>query len=82
MQNTFCKLPPLPKLRGQGADIFPPFSPVRWLTCEEAAPILRMSSERGLYKYIKAGRLKASWVGRQWLISEIDLQTFIQSCAE
>lgn len=45
------------------------------LTLKETAKILRVS-ERTVMRYLKAGKLKASKVGR-WRIKESDLEKFL-----
>jgi excisionase family DNA binding protein len=66
-----------PKPLPMGAPQFPPFSPVVWYTAEEAATLLRVT-ERGIGRFIRRGRLKGSWVGRRWLISNHNIEAFLQ----
>ena len=78
--TTFAGLIPggLPALP-QGRDQFPPFSPERLYTAKEAATYLKVT-ERTLYHFItdeRPNKLKASWVGRQWLVAEGSLRDFI-----
>ncbi len=68
---------PLPLLPGQGADAFPPFSAERLLTSDEAAAYLRVEP-RTLCRFITTGKLKASRVGRAYLIAESSLTTFLK----
>lgn len=76
--QNHCQLPQLPTLP-MGKDNFAPFSTERLFTTEEAAAYLRVG-ERALAKFItgdRANKLKASWIGRRWIISEGNLQAFI-----
>jgi excisionase family DNA binding protein len=50
--------------------------PVKLLTIEEVAEILRVSS-RSVTRYIESGKLKASKIG-VWRIKEDDLNVFLQ----
>jgi excisionase family DNA binding protein len=79
-KQTYCQLPALPLITGQGADQFAPFSPERerLFNSMEAAEYLRCTP-RTLCSFITAGKLKASWVGRQYLVSESRLKAFLNS---
>jgi excisionase family DNA binding protein len=71
---------PLPPLPGQGTDNFAPFSSDRLLTTEEAAALLRVEP-RTLAKFItsdRPNRLKASFIGRRWIILESSLRDFVK----
>jgi len=70
MQNTFSKLPPLPTQN-------PPSTPLIWYSADEAASLLRVT-ERSIGRFIKRGRLKGSWVGRRWLISNLAIENFLK----
>jgi excisionase family DNA binding protein len=75
---TYSTLPPLPSLT-MGADQFAPFASERLFTAEEAAEYLKVEV-RTLCKFItsdRANKLKASWVGRRWLITESALRNFL-----
>lgn len=50
-----------------------------YYTTEDAAEVLHMSV-RQIREYIKQGRIKASKVGRAYLISEENLKGFVESC--
>jgi hypothetical protein len=79
IQPTYCQLPPLPLIAGQGRDNFAPFSAERLYTTDEAASYLKVGP-RALAKFITGDRpnkLKASWVDRHWLIAESSLRNFI-----
>jgi excisionase family DNA binding protein len=54
------------------------FNPERLYTSEEAAAYLRVEP-RTLCKFITSGKLKASWVGRAYLVEESSLKTFLKS---
>jgi excisionase family DNA binding protein len=79
---TYSTLPPLPTLPGQAADSFPPFTPVpviqKLYTVPEVGQYLRMG-ECPIYKAIAEGRLIASWVGRQHLVSESNLAAYVKA---
>ena len=49
---------------------------VKLLTIKETAKILRVS-ERTIFRYIKAGKLKASKIGH-WRIKESDLNNLLR----
>ena len=57
------------------------FVPEKWLTSSEAAEFLHVG-ERAVGKYVGSGQLKASWVGRRWLIALRDAEAFIRSKAQ
>jgi excisionase family DNA binding protein len=64
-----------------GQDQFQPFGSERLFTTEEAAAYLRVEV-RTLAKFItsdRANKLKASWIGRRWIISESALRSFIKA---
>jgi excisionase family DNA binding protein len=74
---SFTKLPPIPVIKDQGVDPFPAFVAVeRLFNTAEAAAYLRVQ-KRTIGKFIAAKRLKASWVGRSWLIPESALRSFV-----
>jgi excisionase family DNA binding protein len=79
--DIFTNFTPVGKQRlQQGADNFAPFSSDRLLTAEEASAYLHIQP-RTLSKLITGGRankLKASFVGRRWLVTESSLREFIQ----
>jgi excisionase family DNA binding protein len=66
---------PLPALPGQE---FQPFPPERLYDSREAAQYLRCKP-RSIGKFINAGKLRASLVGRQFLISESNLKSFLEA---
>ena len=47
-------------------------------TIEEVAKILKLSTE-SIRRYLKSGTLKGSRLGRQWRISEEDLNKFFEN---
>jgi excisionase family DNA binding protein len=70
-----------PKTLTMGAPQFPPFSANRLFTAAEAGAYLKVEP-RTLCKFITGERehkLKASFVGRQWLISEAALLDFVSA---
>jgi len=67
-----------PKPLPMGAPQFQPFFLVAGHTCEEAATILRVTP-RGLGRFIRRGRLQASFVGHRNLVSEYNLQEFLRA---
>lgn len=73
---------PLPPIPNQGQDQFKPFSAERLYTVPEAAAYLRVEN-RTIGKFItdesRANKLKASWVGRRWLITESALCEFVDA---
>jgi len=52
----------------------------RLLNTAEAAAYLRVQ-KRTIGKFIASNRLKASWVGRSWLIPESALRSFVDAQA-
>lgn len=72
--NSSVPLPTLP----QGADAFQPFEPEQWLTVEEVAAQTRVG-KAGILTFIKSGELKASFLGRKYLVSRSDLQQFVSN---
>jgi hypothetical protein len=76
----FASPVPLPVLSGQGAPQFAPFSAERLFTMQEAAAYLKVEP-RTIGKFItddsRANKLKASWIGRRWIVSESALRTFV-----
>lgn len=50
----------------------------KYLTTDEVCETLKVSM-RTLYRYLEGGKLKASKVGKRWLITEADLKAFIES---
>jgi excisionase family DNA binding protein len=79
---TYSTLPPLPTLRGQAADGFPPFTPApvieKLYTVSELGDYLRMGP-RPLYAAIQEGKLKSAFVGRQHLVSESNLAAYVKA---
>ena len=78
--SPFAAPTPLPPLPGQGADNFAPFSTERLYTMAEAAEYLRVEP-RTIGHFINDARpnkLRASWVGRSWLITASALREFIE----
>ena len=67
---------PLPIIQGQGADAFPAFEPSEWLDTEEAARVLRVS-KASICIFVKSGELKASFLGRRYLISRAAISEFV-----
>lgn len=51
---------------------------IKTYTLKEAENILHVKSA-AIRSYIKAGRLKASKIGRGWIIKESDLMAFIKN---
>lgn len=51
---------------------------IKTYTTKEAEKILKVKS-RTICDYIKGGKLKASKVGRGWLINQEDIEAFIKS---
>lgn len=47
-------------------------------TVDEAAKVLKVSNMT-LYRYIKAGKLRAAKFGKEWRITEENLKNFIDS---
>ena len=78
----FNSTTPLPALPGQGADQFAPFSPEKLFTVQEAASFLRVEP-RTIGKFITDGnrlnKLKASWIGRRWIITAASLREFVDA---
>lgn len=76
IHHSYSTLPPLPTL-AMGVNQFPPFSTERLYDMAEASEYLRCEP-RTIGKFIKSGKLSASWVGRRWLVSESNLRAFVQ----
>ena len=75
---TYTTLPPLPTLpMGQGQPFNPTPKLQRLWTVPELGEYLHIG-ERSIYKAISEGRLIASWVGRQHLVSESNLAAFVK----
>jgi excisionase family DNA binding protein len=77
---SYSTLPPLPTL-AMGANQFPPFTADRLFTVPEAAAYLKVGT-RTLCNFITKERehkLQASWVGRQYLITEAALKAFVKA---
>lgn len=78
----FAAPTPLPPIPGQGQDQFKPFSTERLFTMQEAAEYLRVEP-RTIGKFItdgsRANKLRASWIGRRWIISESALRAFVDA---
>jgi excisionase family DNA binding protein len=51
-------------------------APFKLYTITEVAKTLRLTN-RTVWNYVKAGKLKAKKVGGKWIISEEDLKKFI-----
>lgn len=55
--------------------------PIRVYTLDEVAEVLKIT-RRTLYTYVKAGKLKAVKIGREWRVSEDALQDFLNKGTE
>ncbi len=53
------------------------YNETKFYSLEEVAEIIQVS-RRSMYNYIKDGRLKANKVGGRWIVSEEQLQNFIE----
>jgi excisionase family DNA binding protein len=47
-----------------------------WLTLPEAAKVLRVSRVQ-VFRMVKKGRLPAARVGRQWMVSRVNLERLL-----
>jgi excisionase family DNA binding protein len=57
------------------------FKPETWLTTPEAAAFLKCGV-RTVCNFIARGQLKASFIGRQWLLSQRNIEAFIKAQEE
>lgn len=74
---------PLPTIQGQGYNNFPSFpaAPVLFTVAEVAARlhVSRHTALNFITDETRANRLKASWVGRRWLVTEESIQNFLEA---
>jgi excisionase family DNA binding protein len=77
--SPFAPPAPLPRLP-QGMDLFPPFDPTteKLFTATEAGAYLHLQ-KRSIGKLITAGKLRAAFIGRSWMVPESSLRAFIDS---
>lgn len=66
----------LPILQGQGAPQFDDFRQDEWLTTSEVAAQLRVAKET-ICSAISSGELKASFLGRKYLVRSSDLNLWV-----
>jgi excisionase family DNA binding protein len=53
---------------------------IKWLSSQEAADLIGVSYLT-MYKYIRAGKIKAFKNGKNYKLKEEDVMAFIESCA-
>jgi len=70
---------PLPTLQGQGKDNFAPFS--AYLTTEDVGQLLRVTTDTA-QRLIRNGDIRASFVGRRWLVQRSAIADYLESRAE
>jgi len=68
IHRSYAVMPPIPNA----------VSPTQWLTASETAELL-LVKEKIVGLYIRDKGLKASRVGKRWLIDRNDLDAFIRS---
>jgi len=80
--SPFASPVPLPILSGQGPDSFAPFATERLYTVQEVASYLRVLP-RTVGHFItdntRDNKLKASFIGRRWIVSESNLRAFVDA---